>query len=454
MAIAKTLEILLRAPTNRLDKDFNKSLAMSKKFFGQMASLAGTFGAGLSIAGFVSQLNSAFTTLDSLAKRAFRLNVDVTELRNLDLAAEMSGMAVGSLDTAFVRLSSNIADAQQGLGQSVRIFDKLGISASDLVDLPFPEQLQRIARGLDNIQAGTERAAVAIRLFGRSGLQLLPLLANGGGAIVDSMKEAQRLGGFISRSEAGRVETANDSFSKLTFTIRSLFQRMAVDLAPALNRVFVNLTEAIKPGTALNYAFLAINNAVTFTVHLFAELLGFLSELSERTGRFGGVLLTVVVGMYALRKATQLATAAARAYLIIQAGLAKIELFRSKLNLATAATAAAALALYVNFSKEINGAIENMLGMADAQQAVNDKVGEFNMLQDAQQRRRLNLSSAGFGSQAALEQMLTVRSMGNENAPVVAEQRQTNNILGDIRQALQGIDSLFSFGGEAEPEGL
>lgn len=414
-----------------------------------MAGLAGAFGAGLSIAGFVSQLNSAFTQLDSIAKRAFRLNVDVTELRNLDLAAEMSGMAVGSLDTAFVRLSSNVADAQDGLKTSVRIFDQLGINAAELVDLPFPEQLQRIARGLDTVEAGTQRAAVAIRLFGRSGLQLLPLLANGGQGVVDSMKEAQRLGGFISKEEAGLIEASNDAFSKLTFTVRSLFQRMAVDLAPALMRVFVNLTEAIKPGTALNNLFLIMGNSITLAVHVFAELLGFVSFLSTETGRFGGVVLSVVVAMYALNLASKAVVATYRALLIIQRGLAAVEVLRANLNLKTIAIAGAAVAIYANFSKQINAAISETLGLAAAQGAVNDKLGDFNELQaQSQQQRKLNLGSAAFGSQAALEQMLTVRSSGNTNAPVVAAVNQGNDILGQIRDGLQGVSGLFGFTAE------
>ena len=446
MAIAKTLEILLRAPTSQLDKDFKKGQQAAQAFFKSMSSLAGMFTAGLSVAGFVSQLNSAFTTLDGIAKRAFRLNVDVSELRNLDLAAEMSGMAVGSLDTAFVRLSTNINDAQQGMGQAVKIFGQLGVNAQDLVDLSFPEQLQKIAHGLDRVEAGTQRAAVAIRLFGRSGLQLLPLLANQGNGIVAAMQDAQRLGGFVSNAEAARVEAANDAFSKLTFTVRSLFQRMAVDLAPALFRVFANLSEAIKPGTALNQLFVVLGNSVTLVTHLFAEFLGFVSFLSEATGRFGGTVLSVVVGMYALNLATKTVTATYRALLIVQAALAKVETLRAKLNPATLALAGAALTAYAAFSEQINAAIVNTLGLADAQQAVNDKLGDFNQLQTkANQQRTLNLGSAGIGSQAALEQMLTVRSTADSSAPVVNAVNQGNDILQQIRDGLQGVRGMFNF---------
>jgi hypothetical protein len=46
LAIAKTLDILLRAPTGKLDKDFKEAQQLAAKFFGGIGTLAAAaFGA-------------------------------------------------------------------------------------------------------------------------------------------------------------------------------------------------------------------------------------------------------------------------------------------------------------------------------------------------------------------------------------------------------------------------
>lgn len=451
MAIAKTLNILLKAPTSQLDKDFKKAQGLAQGFFSKIQSMAGMLTGGLLTAGIGLTLRKAFTDLDAIAKRAVRLNVDVTELRNLDLAAEMSGMAVGSLDTAFVRLATHVTNANNGAKTSADIFKRLGIEAGMFSKMRFPEQLQVIADRFGNIEDGTEKAGLAIRMFGRSGLQLLPLLANRGQGLIAAMERAQNLGGFVSPAMAGMVETANDALSALSFTVRSLFQRIAINLAPAFTMLYNAITDAIKPGTAINEAMMTLGNTATTLLYIFSSFVKVLSFISEVTGKFGGAVISVVVSVVALNLAAKTVTATYKSLLIIQSALAKIELLRAKLNPATIAFAAAALVAYTAFSEEINSVIAKTLGFADAQAAANAELVDFNALADKaaqKQRQAVNLASAGFGSQAALEQLLTVRTdRDNAARPVVAAIEGQNGILEQMRDGINEVAGMFNAGG-------
>lgn len=450
MAIAKTLEILLRAPTSRLDKDFKKAQQSAQSFFTRLKATAAFLSGGLLATGFGVTLRRAFTDLDAIAKRSVRLNVDVTELRNLDLASEMAGMAVGSLDTAFVRLATHVNDANNGAKVSSDIFRRLGIDAGLFAKMRFPEQLQTIADRFGNIENGTEKAGLAIRLFGRSGLQLLPLLANRGQGIVAAMQQAQELGGFVSTAMAGRVEMANDSLSALAFTIRSLFQRIAIQLAPAFIILYNAITDTIKPGTAINEAMLTLGNTASSVLYILSAFVKVLAFISEATGKFGGALISVVVSVVALNLAAKTVTATYKSLLIIQSALAKIELLRAKLNPATIAFAATALVAYAAFSDQINETISKTLGFADAQAQANAELIDFNALADKaaqKQRQAINLSSAGFGSQAALEQLLTVRADRETAAqPVVAAIQGQNDILEQMRDGINEVAGMFNMG--------
>jgi hypothetical protein len=114
LAIAKTLDILLRAPTSKLDADFKKAQNLAKNFTGALKGLvAGAIG-GFTLAGFFSKINEGFRTLDESAKRALKINVDVSEVRGLELAAQLSGVAVDKLTSSYSILNKQIDAANQG----------------------------------------------------------------------------------------------------------------------------------------------------------------------------------------------------------------------------------------------------------------------------------------------------------------------------------------------------
>jgi hypothetical protein len=444
LAIAKTLDILLRAPTSKLDADFKKAQNLAKNFTGALKGLvAGAIG-GFTLAGFFSKINEGFRTLDESAKRALKINVDVSEVRGLELAAQLSGVAVDKLTSSYSILNKQIDAANQGGKAQQQLFKSLGLDSNALSGLGAGQQFEVIAKSLDQIQDRTRRAALAVQLFGRGGLDLLPMLANGGKGLVGAMKDAQRLGGFISNEEAGRVEAANDAFTRLQFTMRSVFQRIAVDMSPALQNLFRDLAEAVKPGTALNGLMLGFGSTLKFVATILAGFTRLIAVLSEFMGSFVGKLLAATIATFAVLKVVKMLQLAYRSLLAVQTALATVEFFRTKLNVATAVAAgAAALALW-QFGDDISNLVNRMLAFGDVQDGVNDKLGDFlNLSKQATRPQRLNLGSAQFGTQAALEQILTVRSDRQGMGEIKGVIEDGNEILGQIRDGLQGVGGIM-----------
>jgi hypothetical protein len=444
LAIAKTLDILLRAPTSKLDADFKKAQGLAKNFTSALKGLvAGAIG-GFTLAGFFAKINEGFRTLDESAKRALKINVDVSEVRGLELAAQLSGVAVDKLTSSYSILNKQIDAANQGGKAQQELFKSLGLDSNALSGLGAGQQFEVIAKSLDQIQDRTRRAALAIQLFGRGGLDLLPMLANGGKGLVGAMKDAQRLGGFISNEEAGRVEAANDAFTRLQFTIRSVFQRIAVDMSPALQNLFRDLAEAVKPGTALNGLMLGFGSTLKFVATILAGFTRLIAVLSEFMGSFVGKLLAATIATFAVLKVVKMLQLAYRSLLAVQTALATVEFFRTKLNVATAVAAgAAALALW-QFGDDISNLVNRMLAFGDVQDGVNDKLGDFlDLSKQATRPQRLNLGSAQFGTQAALEQILTVRSERQGMGEIKGVIEDGNEILGQIRDGLQGVGGIM-----------
>jgi hypothetical protein len=302
LAIAKSLDILLRAPTSKLDADLKRANALAKGFFASFKGLAAAALGGFTVASVVGNINKAFRDLDATAKRALKLDIDVQSARGLELAADLSGLAVDKLTTSYAILTKQIAAANAGGRAQQDLFAQLGIDAQKLGGMGAADQFAAIAKQIDAIADKTRRADMALKVFGKSGLDLLPLMAGGGQGIADAMRDAQRLGGFISTAEAGRVEAANDAFSRLTFTVRSLFQRIAVDMAPALGRLFTTMAEGLKPGTALNAMLQTFGSVATLLVNVLDVLLNEIRFLSEFFGVWTGKLLGAIIVSVAVIK--------------------------------------------------------------------------------------------------------------------------------------------------------
>jgi hypothetical protein len=448
LAIAKTLDILLRAPTSKLDADFKKAQNLAKNFTGTLKGLvAGAIG-GFTLAGFFSKINEGFRTLDESAKRALKINVDVSEVRGLELAAQLSGVAVDKLTSSYSILNKQIDAANQGGKTQQELFKSLGLDSNALSGLGAGQQFEVIAKSLDQIQDRTRRAALAVQLFGRGGLDLLPMLANGGKGLADAMKDAQRLGGFISNEEAASVEAANDAFTRLSFTVKSFYQRVAVDFAPAMQRLFTVIANGIAPGTFLNGVFKVFADTLGFAVRLVSLLAAGVMATSQVFGNFAGRVFGAIILAAALIRAYTALTAMLTLLRIRTMALAAVEAARvalQKKNLAMSlAVAGLGIAAFAAFSDQINAMVDGLLGAVDAQDDLNKGLGDFDKLQEGISRKnKINLGSAQFGTQAALEQILTVRSDRQGMGEIKGVIEDGNEILGQIRDGLQGVGGIM-----------
>ena len=88
----------------------------------------------------------------------------------------------------------NITDAARGGKQGQEALAAIGLTADQLGRLLPEEQFRRFADRIAAIQNPTERAAAAVKIFGRTGIDLLPLLLQGSDGIAKWEARARALG--------------------------------------------------------------------------------------------------------------------------------------------------------------------------------------------------------------------------------------------------------------------
>lgn len=171
---------------------------------------------------------------DAVAKMAKRTGFSTEALSELKHAADISGASLETLEKGVKKMSKTIVDASDGLATYVRSFEKIGLTAEELLKLSPEEQFNKIAMAIAGLEDPTLRAAVAQEIFGRAGTQLLPLFAEGAEGIAKLRKEAHDLGIVFDAEAAVKAEEFTDAMTRMNEVISGVKMSIGEVLAPIL----------------------------------------------------------------------------------------------------------------------------------------------------------------------------------------------------------------------------
>jgi hypothetical protein len=214
-------------------------------------AVAASFGNALNLGGQLADLSA-------------QTGVAAGELLVLQRAFDNTGAGAEKVSPAIAKMSSSIVDATSGTGAAAKAFDQLGLSASELINLPAEQQFQKIGNALAGVANETQRSALASDLFGgKLGKDLLPLMTNFSG---ETRTANQQLGSMV-----GVMNESSDAFDaigdgikvaqgKLTEFAAGLMSVMA----PAIEAVVTALTriDAAQIGKDLGSAFVGAGEAM------------------------------------------------------------------------------------------------------------------------------------------------------------------------------------------------
>lgn len=93
----------------------------------------------------------------------------------------------------------------------------------------------QLADRFKEMPAGAEKAALAVDLFGRSGLDLIPILNKGSEGFKESMEAAKRFGAVLSDTTLSVLSGADDAFDRLGVATKSVSYQFAGLMAPAVS---------------------------------------------------------------------------------------------------------------------------------------------------------------------------------------------------------------------------
>lgn len=180
---------------------------------------------------------------DAMAKASTRTGITVESLSTLAYAAEQSGTSFEGLETGIKKMQKAIGDAAGGSAEAQQTLAALGLTVGDLAKLSPDQQFLAIAEQISKVADPTQRAAVAMSVFGKSGTELIPLVAEGAAGIEKLRQAGRDLGLQMSGADAKAAEEFGDRMDDLWKVLKMGVFNIGAGLAPALRSLTVAITE-------------------------------------------------------------------------------------------------------------------------------------------------------------------------------------------------------------------
>ncbi|MDR3742285.1 MAG: hypothetical protein P4L40_24980 [Terracidiphilus sp.] len=149
----------------------------------------------------------------SIHNTSLRMGLTTKEVGQFTFAARLAGSDIGSLEGAMRKLSLGLAESGEEGDKARRGLAALGVSARDAHGeiRPTSDVLLDISKGLNSLGSAAERNAAAVRIFGRAGVELIPVLTG----LSENVARAKEMGLGMDEKTVKGLEEAHKQLSEI-----------------------------------------------------------------------------------------------------------------------------------------------------------------------------------------------------------------------------------------------
>ena len=258
-----------------IDRAFSQGMrSAGKSIAGFGVALIGISSAAeIAMAG-VRSFFGAINNADKIAELSTRLGISTETMSALGYAAGQTGSDLDQLGSAIPKLSKQIAEAADSSSEAGKLFAALGIDVKDangnLRDVE--DVLPEVSDLFKTLKNDTLEQTLAMRLFGKSGAEMLEFLNLGSDGLAEMSDKAAGLGIIISGETAAAADKFNDQLADLQAAGNGLATQLAAGLLPAMTELTEGVTEFVADGSnaalvadGISIAFETMSNSAALT---------------------------------------------------------------------------------------------------------------------------------------------------------------------------------------------
>lgn len=201
--------------------------------FQSAASAIRGFAAALAVREIINYGHSIIELGDELNDLRQKTGIGVQALSALKTAGELNGVGFEQLQVSLKKFGVVVSSAAHGSKEAEGAFKAAGVTLRNGLDGSVKNSSQLIfelANRFEKMKDGPDKAAIAVKLFGRAGADLIPLLNQGG-------EEIQKFGLRISDDFAKRSDQFNDSLTIMSLQAKQVGVDIIEGLLPSLQEI-------------------------------------------------------------------------------------------------------------------------------------------------------------------------------------------------------------------------
>ena len=206
-------------------------------------------GATLGITGAALGLfvNGYADATGAIGDTAERTGISRERFQELGFAAKLTGSSSEVLAGALQKMNLNVGAAAKGSKELTDMFSGLGIKLrnTDGSLKSTDEQFAMFVDRISKIKNPSLQAQAAVKVFGKSATELLPLIRGGSAGLQEMSDEARRLGIVLSDDAVRDGEAFGDILDTLKSAIGGVGNTIGTALVPELSKMATWLTETI-----------------------------------------------------------------------------------------------------------------------------------------------------------------------------------------------------------------
>lgn len=272
---------------------------------GAAGGLSGALGSilpAVGVAGIAAMGKQAIDAADNLNDLSQRVGVAVPTLSKFGAAAEDSGTSIEEVAKAMGRLSKGIVDPASKTNEALK---SIGVSSTDAagkvrsVDAIMLDLADRFSKMPD----GAEKTALALELFGKSGMNLIPMLNGGRDAL-------SQYAATIDKDMAEAADKFNDALNAVSRSLAGPFNKAVTALLPLITQLanaIAGMAEAfaklpapvqglIGGVTAIVAAFVILAPAITAVVSAMTAIGPVIASIGSALAALGPVIVGIFSG--------------------------------------------------------------------------------------------------------------------------------------------------------------
>jgi hypothetical protein len=177
-AVDKMEKLGLKVPTHLQEiadktKDANKS---STDWLGTLTKMASAIGISFSAATIINFGKALIDTAGHIDDMSKKLGVSTDAVQRWEYAAKLTGATIDNVGSAVTTMSTKLAGGGNSVEEALK---RVGLQFEDIRAMTPEAAFETIAEAIRDIPDPMDQARIAMELFGKAGVELLPAIRDG-----------------------------------------------------------------------------------------------------------------------------------------------------------------------------------------------------------------------------------------------------------------------------------